>query len=277
MPGIPPDHNRTLELYVCGMETPHFGDIAGAPNGEAFCDMLFSNLVGVVDTMELDGLTPISERLRAALELPACRGRPDAQFAELYRRARLAYVKSSRAEAAKCWRRCSKFEGEFSDRPLMLSHVEMARHRVAIMQNTLECGGEHGMIAVNQEHQARLAALDSALDADPSISKGGTYAVDGEPDRQVITVCATSAEAELQVSSFLRDAKTNYFCGKACHSNCAFCGKGQMAKDLALQRCAKCHSVYYCSRECQKSHWPAHKAKCKAVRGKENKKQPADI
>jgi hypothetical protein len=176
----------------------------------------------------------------------------------------------------------------------MLTHVEMARHRVAKMQNTLEDGGDHGMISVNQEHEARLAALAPALDALPSISNGGTYEVDGEPDRGVFTVCteaegaifsgnATSeAEAEAQVSSFLQDfqsksadlANCEFRMGKACHSHCASCAKGQMAKGLTLQRCAKCHSVYYCSRECQVAHWPAHKAECKMLRGK---KEPSGI
>ena len=38
---------------------------------------------------------------------------------------------------------------------------------------------------------------------------------------------------------------------------CAVCG------DTATQRCSKCKSVWYCTRECQLSHWKEHKALCK--------------
>ncbi|KAG0692696.1 hypothetical protein DFH29DRAFT_471778 [Suillus ampliporus] len=31
------------------------------------------------------------------------------------------------------------------------------------------------------------------------------------------------------------------------------------------QKCAKCKSVWYCSRECQKKHWPTHKPTCHEV------------
>ncbi|KAK7178332.1 hypothetical protein PSPO01_15620 [Paraphaeosphaeria sporulosa] len=41
-------------------------------------------------------------------------------------------------------------------------------------------------------------------------------------------------------------------------SHCSTCQK--VAPDL--KRCAKCRSVYYCSRDCQKSDWKLHKKIC---------------
>ncbi|RKO91234.1 hypothetical protein BDK51DRAFT_21278 [Blyttiomyces helicus] len=38
------------------------------------------------------------------------------------------------------------------------------------------------------------------------------------------------------------------------------------APSISLKSCAKCRTVRYCSRECQVSHWGAHKASC-APRG----------
>jgi hypothetical protein len=32
--------------------------------------------------------------------------------------------------------------------------------------------------------------------------------------------------------------------------------------ELAHQKCGACQAVYYCSRECQKLHWPEHKIFC---------------
>ncbi|KAF8996165.1 ankyrin repeat-containing domain protein [Cyathus striatus] len=40
---------------------------------------------------------------------------------------------------------------------------------------------------------------------------------------------------------------------------CAACGE----KEKPLKNCAKCQVARYCSRECQRSHWPTHKKSCK--------------
>ena len=45
---------------------------------------------------------------------------------------------------------------------------------------------------------------------------------------------------------------------------CAECGEKRSAK-TKLQKCSKCNSVRYCSRECQKTHWVIHKAVCKEI------------
>lgn len=42
-------------------------------------------------------------------------------------------------------------------------------------------------------------------------------------------------------------------------SSCGFCG----AEKENLSKCSRCKSVFYCSKECQKLHWKAHKANCK--------------
>ena len=40
--------------------------------------------------------------------------------------------------------------------------------------------------------------------------------------------------------------------------SCAACGAA------ALMRCSACKAEGYCSRECQREHWKAHKAFCTA-------------
>ena len=32
---------------------------------------------------------------------------------------------------------------------------------------------------------------------------------------------------------------------------------------MKLLCCAACHSISYCSRECQRKHWPLHKLECR--------------
>merc|ERR1712196_500047 len=44
---------------------------------------------------------------------------------------------------------------------------------------------------------------------------------------------------------------------------CAVCNKGR--KTITLKSCARCESVMYCSRKCQKKHWKKHKKICKKL------------
>ena len=41
-------------------------------------------------------------------------------------------------------------------------------------------------------------------------------------------------------------------------NKCSFCGQ----VSAALKKCARCHKVAYCGRECQLKHWPTHKSAC---------------
>lgn len=45
-------------------------------------------------------------------------------------------------------------------------------------------------------------------------------------------------------------------------SICATCKKSQSDLSNPLKSCAKCHSQFYCSRDCQKADWKTHKKVC---------------
>lgn len=45
---------------------------------------------------------------------------------------------------------------------------------------------------------------------------------------------------------------------------CAQCGA--RPEGVQMLQCGVCKTVVYCSRECQKAHWPKHKAKCQKRR-----------
>lgn len=44
--------------------------------------------------------------------------------------------------------------------------------------------------------------------------------------------------------------------------HCEQCSKVDHAK-----KCSRCQKVYYCSKQCQKLHWPQHKSNCKPCTG----------
>ena len=46
-------------------------------------------------------------------------------------------------------------------------------------------------------------------------------------------------------------------------------------QDISLQRCARCKGLYYCSTDCQKTHWPQHKQMCAAMSQLRNAFVPA--
>ena len=52
---------------------------------------------------------------------------------------------------------------------------------------------------------------------------------------------------------------------------CGYCGKGNKIHSAIyssyskLKTCKGCYNEYYCSKHCQKRHWPKHKEKCKKI------------
>ena len=51
-------------------------------------------------------------------------------------------------------------------------------------------------------------------------------------------------------------------CQNATNKVCANCQKSQSDLPASLKRCAKCQIQAYCSRDCQKEDWKAHKKTC---------------
>lgn len=75
----------------------------------------------------------------------------------------------------------------------------------------------------------------------------------------------------LKVASSVRQAANGAECSaahnellhlRAVVSSMKSRGCGQCGK-LSTKRCAACGSIFYCSRECQRAHYEAHKSACK--------------
>ena len=76
--------------------------------------------------------------------------------------------------------------------------------------------------------------------------------------REIVAQYGAQSFEELGRAATAHTAAAAASAGMACDS----CGK--KAASAPLQTCAKCGMVWYCSRDCQKADWKAHKSKCKA-------------
>ena len=62
----------------------------------------------------------------------------------------------------------------------------------------------------------------------------------------------------------LGDALAGDLCAGDATLKCAQCGEVSSVR-VTVSRCARCKTVSYCSRHCQKKHWLKHKPKCVPV------------
>ena len=46
---------------------------------------------------------------------------------------------------------------------------------------------------------------------------------------------------------------------------CAMCGMDDGHVYGGLRRCGRCKTTWYCTAECQRAHWPAHRCNCEAI------------
>jgi hypothetical protein len=53
------------------------------------------------------------------------------------------------------------------------------------------------------------------------------------------------------------------------------CGRPE-CDGAGVKKCASCLKVYYCGRECQLAHWPAHKTECRRSADKAAKNMPEE-
>lgn len=103
--------------------------------------------------------------------------------------------------------------------------------------------GQIGASQVSQESQSAVDELKEAPADNTRLKKRKNEEIDKALPRMDLVTPKTSAASKSEAR----------FCG--------YCSKPDCTK-----RCAKCKEVYYCSDQCQKKHWSAHKPQCTSIR-----------
>jgi hypothetical protein len=71
-------------------------------------------------------------------------------------------------------------------------------------------------------------------------------------------VCMYTVACQCDDCKFTRKCAT-----KRSHRECTLCHTVACISQPKFKTCGRCKSVFYCSAECQKKHWPAHRHMCK--------------
>ncbi|KAI9001491.1 ankyrin [Trametes punicea] len=139
-----------------------------------------------------------------------------------------------------------------------LHHASMAYARADFARILLEHGA-------NPDHQNRFGSVPlmeafehGAIDVIEVLMEFGARLdiedADGDSPNSVFLRYGPRVTAVVQKWKRKRAGEANPVDQKAC----ATCGKA----DVQLKWCAKCHTTWYCSKECQKLDWPSHKQVC---------------
>ncbi|KAI9012429.1 hypothetical protein DFJ74DRAFT_683845 [Hyaloraphidium curvatum] len=104
--------------------------------------------------------------------------------------------------------------------------------------------------------------------------RGKPYTMEGDlfPHCRACRSLVTARLKPLNRSARQWSADGAHFPGRGCEA----CGKLVLGTDRALQRCSRCKTVSYCSRECQVKHWTAHKPVCQPRPGQKPAAPPTE-
>ena len=125
----------------------------------------------------------------------------------------------------------------------------------------MELGDLRRVVAMAEEHEAAFAASDlgDRLTNDDLACRARLKAL-------VAATADRAADDVLDVAAYTAPAVGPAAAAEA-RPACANCGKTRRwdKADKPLSKCSRCWSVAYCGAACQKAHWKAHKAACRAA------------
>jgi ankyrin repeat protein len=155
-------------------------------------------------------------------------------------------------------------------------HLDVVRCLVKVFGADINQAKDNGatplFVAAQRSHLAVVRCLVKEFDADinKSMQDGVTplmVAASYGHEDVVTFLVKYGANLQVAVPSFGTAAEISRRAGAPAHqtqflearTNCALPGCDGAGK----KKCAGCLKVYYCTRECQLAHWPAHKAECR--------------
>jgi ankyrin repeat protein len=138
-------------------------------------------------------------------------------------------------------------------------HIAVQKGYLAIARCLVkECGADINNSRQDGVTPLMVAAKNKHEDVVTFLVKYGANAQVAAPAFGTAAEVSRRAGASAQQTQFLED-----------RSHCARLGCDGEGK----KKCAGCQKVYYCTRECQLTHWPAHKAECRRSAGKAASKE----
>jgi hypothetical protein len=147
----------------------------------------------------------------------------------------------------------------------LLGAVEFSRRHVALCTSAF--GARHEVTQIAQQHLDRdarsLSNVQLAMPARLRMSRDAVHQI-----AAVATTVSASSPAQLAAEDAAISAASAAVqaATRGRSFACAACGALPALKAPAFQKCAACTGVTYCSKECQRAHWPAHRADCKKLR-----------
>jgi hypothetical protein len=78
---------------------------------------------------------------------------------------------------------------------------------------------------------------------------------------------------EIALNHYKNDGTPFNFYAERCKGPGCDKANDELEEGAKLQKCAKCKDISYCSKECQKTHWPKHKKECKTPEAREAEEQ----
>lgn len=128
--------------------------------------------------------------------------------------------------------------------------------------------GQIGASQVSQESQSASDELKDAPADNTRLKKRKNEEIDKSVP-QMDSVACTTPKSEARFcgycsSPYAKASEDGYHCN--CKPSTKITRCGYCSKPDCTKRCAKCKEVYYCSDQCQKKHWSAHKPQCTSIR-----------
>lgn len=242
--GIPSDVSKAMAYYVTTWETV----VATHRNiPDVLIATLNNNMDEVCHVIETEALRKFADRLHAAYDKTPI---PELELIATMFSARVADMMGSNTTSIGLYREAKAIAQSVGDKRLAL---ECSKRKAV-----LKAVGQHKLDKVIEKYAAR----SKELDVDDPMVLHSTPGVFSTQRRDSFTVWFEDKQARENFKAKMA-AMGMVVCAE--HSDvsvrlCAACDKPDFEK--VFKACSRCLAPRYCSKKCQKEHWPEHKRHC---------------